>query len=181
VSAGCVHQKASVALASGFLLGSLAFGGGIEYAIGALSGILLSPDLDVDNGNLSNTVIRNRLGAIPEKAWDALWYFYRKSLKHGSELSHFPVVSTLFRLAYLYFFLLVIPYLILEIVAPGAWSIQQELQWWYQKIIEHYKIILGLMGSDLIHYVLDILTTEHVKKKKKIMIFGMPLASSTCK
>lgn len=184
MSAGCVHQKASVALGVGFLLGSLAFGNGIEYAAGALVGIMVMPDLDVDAGNISNTIIRNKLGRNGlgrwvEKGWNLLWYFYKKSLKHGSELSHFPVISTLFRLAYLFLFLLVIPYGVLEILAPGAWDIWSELHWWVMLAVKHYKIILGLMGSDLIHYVLDILTTEHAKQKK-VQIFGMPLASSKC-
>src|ERR1044072_3589381 len=116
MSSGCVHQKASVILATGFVLGSLAFGSGIEYATGALVGIMLNPDLDVDNGYICNHIMRNRIGKWASKVWDALWYFYRKSLKHGSELSHFPIVSTIFRLAYLYFFLLVVTYLLLSLV-----------------------------------------------------------------
>jgi uncharacterized metal-binding protein len=180
VSAGCVHQKASLALAGGFLLGSLAFGPGIEYAAGALVGIMLTPDLDVDKGYIGNKIIRNRMGWLAEKAWDGLWYFYRKSLKHGSELSHFPVVSTLFRLGYLFFFLIVIPYVILALVLPGAWNIGSELMWWIELGVRHYRVILGLMGSDLIHWALDVLTTEHAKRKK-VELFGMPLASSMCK
>jgi uncharacterized metal-binding protein len=181
MSAGCVHQKASVILGAGFLLGSFAFGPGLEYAIGSLVGIMLTPDLDVDGGYIGNTIIRNRMGLLAERAWDGLWYFYRKSIKHGSELSHFPIVSTLFRLAYVFFFLVVTPYTILALALPGAWDMGAELHWWIERIFSHYRIIVGLMGSDLIHYVLDTLTTEHVKQKAKPMIFGMPLASSMCK
>ena len=181
MSAGCVHQKASVILAASFLLGSLTLGPGVEYAAGALIGIMLTPDLDVDAGYLGNKIIRNKIGVWAEKIWDALWYFYRKSLKHGSELSHFPVVSTLFRLTYLYFSLLVIPYLILSLIVPGAWDIWSELAWWIELGAKHYRVILGLMGSDLIHWALDTLTKEHAKQKQKLMIFGMPLQSSYCK
>ena len=184
MSAGCVHQKASMALAGGFLLVSLVFGPGHEYVAGALLGIMLTPDLDVDNGYIGNVIIRERLGklgGLANKAWDGLWYFYRKSLKHGSELSHFPIISTIFRLGYLYLFLIVIPYIILAVAIPGAWSIQSELAWWLALSAKHYRLILALKGSDLIHWTLDILTTEHAKQKKKIMIFGMPLASSMCK
>lgn len=188
-------------LAGSFLLGSLAFGPGIEYAVGALVGIMLTPDLDVDAGNISNQIIREKIGGRPngkqkghpwfivrrrvawiaEKIWDGLWYFYRKSLKHGSELSHFPVISTLFRLGYLYLFTIIIPYTIFELALPGAWDMGAELHWWGNQFIGHYHIVLGLMGSDLIHWALDILTTEHKKQKIKPMILGMPLASSTCK
>ena len=156
------------------------FGPGIEYAAGALVGILIGPDLDVDKGNISNAIIRNRFGFWIERGWNLLWYPYRTSLKHGSFLSHFPVVSTVFRLAYLVFFVLVVPYTILELVVPGAWSVWDELWWWFLEVSKFYRVILGLMGSDLIHHVLDVLTTEHAKQKK-MEIFGMPLASGVCK
>lgn len=181
MSAGCVHKKASVLLASGFIISSSVYGiNGIEYAVGSLLGILLTPDLDVDAGNISNQIIRSRLGSWAEKGWDMLWYFYRRSIKHGSELSHAPVISTVFRLAYLFLFLLVVPYLILAVVLPGAWNVEIELRWWYTKIVEYHKVVFGLMGSDLIHWGLDILTTEHSKQKKQ-SIFGIPLASSVCR
>jgi uncharacterized metal-binding protein len=181
VSAGCVHQKASVILAGGFLAGSFFFGSGIEYAAGALVGILVGPDLDVDGGYIGNTIIRNRVGRWAEVGYNMLWYPYKKSLKHGSPLSHWPVVSSVFRLAYLFLFLLVFPYSLMELVVPGAWNIRMEIHWWLVLLSRHYQIILGLIGSDLIHWVLDVLTTEHAKQKQKMEIFGMPLASSVCK
>lgn len=182
------------------MAGSLFFGSGVEYAAGALVGILISPDLDVDAKNISNQIIREKIGGRPnakqkdkpwfvfrrrvawavEKVWDGLWYFYRESVKHGSPLSHFPVLSTLFRLAYLYLILIVLPYVAFALFLPGAWDIGVEIRWWNALAIRHYQIILGLIGSDVIHWGLDILTTEHAKQKKA-ELFGMPLASSTCK
>ena len=199
MSSGCVHQKASVFLAGGFLLGSLAFGSGIEYAAGALVGIMVGPDLDVDAKNISNQIIRDKIGGRPNarqkdkpwfivrrsvawavgKVWDGLWFIYRGSVKHGSPLSHFPVISTLFRLAYLFLILLVIPYATLALFFPGAWDIWSELRWWLALLVRHHQVVIGLMGSDLIHWTLDIPTTEHAKQKK-VQIFGMPLASSRC-
>lgn len=195
-----MHQKASIALAGGFLLGQLAFGPGMEYAAGALLGIMIGPDLDVDAKNISNQIIREKIGGKPsakqkakpwfiirgrvawaiEKVWDGLWFIYRGSVKHGSPLSHFPVISTLFRLAYLFLILLVIPYASFALLFPGAWDIGSEIRWWLELARQHHQVIIGLMGSDLIHWTLDILTTEH-KKKKAVQIFGMPLASSTCR
>jgi len=168
-------------LAGGFLLGSLVFGPGIEYAVGALVGIMLTPDLDVDGGYIGNKIIRSRFGSLAEKAWSGLWFLYRGSIKHGSELSHFPIVSTVFRLVYLYLILLVVPYTIIGLALPGAWDVAGEFRWWNGVILSHYRIILGLMGSDLIHWALDVMTTEHKKQTTKPMIFGMPLASSACK
>lgn len=172
-------------LAGGFIIHSLVIDthgidyATIEYAIGALVGILLTPDLDVDNGYIGNQIIRDRVGWIADKIWDGLWYFYRKSIKHGSELSHLPILSTIGRLAYLYLFVLVIPYAIFELVFHW-WSMGSELYWWNHQLVEHYRIIIGLMGSDLIHWALDILTTEHAKQKKATFL-GMALASSQCK
>jgi uncharacterized metal-binding protein len=177
------------------------WGPGIEYATGALVGIMLTPDLDVDAGNISNQIIRDKIGGKPnakqktkpwfvirywigygiEKGWDMLWYFYRRSLKHGSELSHFPVISTVFRLAYLFLFLLVIPYIILGLLLPGAWDVGMEIHWWLGIAAKHYRVFIGLVGSDMIHWTLDVLTKESAKKKAPIMILGMPLASNTCK
>lgn len=182
------------------MLGSLAFGPGIEYATGALVGIMLTPDLDVDAGNISNQIIREKIGGKPsakqkakpwfvirgrvawivEKVWDGLWFIYRGSVKHGSPLSHFPIISTLFRLAYLFLVLLVIPYATLALLFPGAWDIWSELRWWADLAVQHHQAIIGLMGSDFIHWGLDILTTEHAKQKK-VELFGMPLASSMCR
>ncbi len=165
-------------MVGGLVIGDLP--SAFSFGAGALVGIFVSPDQDVDSGNISNTLIRNRLGAWAERGWSVLWYFYRRSIKHGSELSHLPILSTLARIAYLYFFFIVIPYVIFGLVIPGAWSIGTELRWWNSRIIEHFRIIVGLAGSDLIHYFLDLLTSEHAKQKKK-EIFGLPLASSSCK
>lgn len=183
MSAGCVHSKASIILATGFIVGGLVFGdwrSAIEYGIGSLIGVFLSPDLDVDRTYIGNSILKKRVGTWAERGWSLLWYFYRGSIKHGSELSHLPILSTIVRFAYLYLFVIIFPYTIFELVAPGAWDVQTELSWWFTFLTSHYKLILGLMGSDLIHYVLDILTTEH-SKRKKLEIFGMPLASSSCK
>jgi uncharacterized metal-binding protein len=196
-----VHQKASIALAAGFALGQFAFQTpGIEYAIGALVGIMLTPDLDVDAGNIANQIIREKIGGKPSarqkdkpwfivrrgvawivgKAWDGLWHFYRKSVKHGSPLSHFPVISTLFRLAYLFLLLIVLPYFALAVFVPGAWDIGVEIRWWIDLAVRHHQVILGLIGSDVIHWGLDVMTKENSKNKNKTMILGMPLASNVC-
>ena len=164
MSAGTTHIKASVALAGGFLLGSFFFGNGIPYAIGSLVGILVSPDLDVDAGNVSNTLIKQKVGLYADMGWRGLWYQYSASIKHGSPLSHFPIIGTLGRVIYLFGFLIVLPYMLAEMLVPGAWNFWYEVGWWQELLVKNYKFILGLMGSDLIHYFLDILTKESTKK-----------------
>jgi Uncharacterized metal-binding protein len=156
VSSGKVHAISSVVLAGGFLAGGLILKDPscFEYAAGSLAGILLSPDLDVDAKNLSYKFFRKYK---TETLWSALWHFYRKSIKHGSELSHFPVVSTLGRLAYIFLFCITLPNLLLSFV---GWNFREETQWWYWQTLTHWKLWLGLAGSDFIHYVLDIATVQ---------------------
>lgn len=158
MSAGHVHTKASLFLAAGFL-----FTGGWSEAIGSLIGILITPDCDVDNGMISDRYIRQRVGWAMEKIWDGVWYFYRRSIKHGSELSHFPVLGTMGRILYLFFFLVVLPTGVLCFFLPLDFI--HEIQWWWRHMVGEWRVILGLMGADLIHYFLDILTTEHANKK----------------
>jgi uncharacterized metal-binding protein len=161
MSAGHVHTRACVILAAGFSVGILASQNiaDFQYVAGALTGIMLSPDLDVDAKNLSYTYIRKRLGRLPELAWTWLWHFYRKSIKHGSELSHFPVISTLGRLAYLFLFLVLLPSIVIH--ANYLPSVQAEVIWWFGKVCQYWRFILALMGADIIHWGLDIMTTEH--------------------
>jgi uncharacterized metal-binding protein len=66
----------------------------------ALSGFLVSPDLDVDNGNISNFYIRRWFKT--DIFWNVFWRPYRIGKKHRG-LSHIPVLSTLFRFLYLVF------------------------------------------------------------------------------
>lgn len=166
MSAGIVHARASM-----MLTGALALSvfichdwSVLQVAAGALLGTILSPDLDVDAGNLTNTIIRKRLGRPLELLWDFFWHPYRRSLKHGGEFSHFPVVSTLIRLAYIYFFLIIIPEIVLALLLP--YDFGYEMRWWllYYWILP-WRVWLGLMGADLIHWSLDVSTTEHKQKR----------------
>lgn len=161
MSAGHVHTKACLMLAGGFLVGTVFSRQpeDIQYVAGALAGIFVSPDCDVDSKFIAYKYIRQRLGKLAETAWNFLWYYYRKSIKHGSELSHVPIVGTTGRLLYLYCFGIVLPYVILCQVLPlDFWY---ELDWWSKHILVYWKIWIGLMGADLIHWALDIATTEH--------------------
>lgn len=126
-----------------------------EYAAGSLVGVVLTPDLDVDAGNISYTMARRvRLETI----WSALWHFYRSSIKHGSELSHFPVISTLGRLAYIFLFCVIIPNMILSWF---GWNFDYETHWWANFVVSRWRMILALMGSDFIHYILDVATVNN--------------------
>ena len=166
MSAGIVHRKASIILAIGFLLGGLFTldSGGVVRAIGSLVGIIATPDWDVDAGMIMDKTIRVNIGKWAEKIWDAFLYWYRRSLKHGSPLSHFPIVSTLGRIIYVFLFIIIIPHAIVYFIFSPAWDLMAVISWYWTKVMSHQNIIIGLMGSDIIHWGLDILTTEHKEK-----------------
>lgn len=103
MATGREHSAGTLGLAAGLGIGYF-----LGYAIdpvtipalilgSAFSGFLVSPDLDVDGGNISNYYIRKSFGT--DVFWNIFWRPYRIGKKHRG-LSHIPLLSTLFRLAY---------------------------------------------------------------------------------
>jgi uncharacterized metal-binding protein len=162
MSAGRTHQKASIILASGFSLGAIItlkpelF----QASIGALIGIMCSPDQDVDSGNIANKIIRTKVGRSFEFIWRLFWSPYSKSFKHGRFASHFPIFSTFVRIFYIIFMGMMPFYavyiLILNLTNYHIDLIQESL-WWGKMLFTSWYTI-GLIASDTIHYMLDKLT-----------------------
>ncbi len=147
---GIVHARASLALAaSAFGLGWGATGdyrNGLAGAFGCCLGILLTPDLDQESISTSEyALIKWTMGL--GFLWTLLWYPYARACKHRSFLSHFPVVSTLGRLAYLGLFVALGLYCGLTIPMPpanyAAWS------------------LVGLLMSDCAHWFMDVKWGDH--------------------
>ena len=111
----------------------------VAIGAGVLSGIICSPDLDVDAGHIGDTIIRKYFGLIVEKIIDVMLFPYRKIFKHRGFWSHFPVISTLIRLLYLSIWIGPIVYWL------GVWQWHPWMAWW----------IGGLMLSDAVHGALD--------------------------
>lgn len=162
MSTGKTHQAASLFLSAAFALGSLKHPELLQCSIGSLVGIILSPDQDVDNGNISNTIIKKQVGWFGEKVWRWFWNPYSASFKHGRFGSHLPVYGTFTRLFYI-FYILVVPIYLIYYVTLLFFSLhinlEQELVWWL-KFMFYSWITFGLCASDLIHFFLDILTTN---------------------
>lgn len=133
--------------------------------MGSLAGIIFTPDLDVDKGFIGDAIIRKKAGWFAEKIWDGLWYWYRRSLKHGSPLSHLPVISTYGRIAYLFLLLILIPHSVFYFTFSPEWDLMYVSNWYWNKITLQEKFIFGLMVSDTIHWTLDVCTTEHKETK----------------
>lgn len=95
-------------------------------------GLILTPDLDSDNGCIAYYHLR-RVSPILERIWYYIWWPYSRMFQHRSFITHWPVVSTAFRLAYILWPL----WLIFGFFLPPAW------------------VFVGLCISDIIHWVMD--------------------------
>jgi len=143
VPSGKVHSIACLAVAGVSASATFLVGGEWTQAVamgaGAVSGILLSPDLDVDSGHIGDAIIRKYFGLIVEKIIDVIVFPYRKICKHRGFLSHSPILSTLIRLLYLSIWFGPIVYWL------GWWKWYPWMAWW----------VVGLMLSDAVHGALD--------------------------
>jgi len=99
-------------------------------AAGCFTGLLLTPDLDTDDGSLADYFTRGA-GRLVYNAWWLYWWLYRK-LPHRSFLSHAPIVSTLIRIGYAF--------------------------WWLFFLGYHLppEFLIGLMTADILHYLMDL-------------------------
>lgn len=103
---GRVHSMATILLAgaAGFTtyqLHLLDQPHAIAMACGSMAGLLLTPDLDVDTGCVSDDWARSVVGRGPALFWWLVWRPYSALIPHRSPLSHFPILGTVLRLGYL--------------------------------------------------------------------------------
>lgn len=141
---GRTHSTATIFLAAG--LGAAAYYHGWPIAPligGALAGLVLTPDLDVRGGSISNHLVRRSAGCLVGGIWRLFWLPYSHFFHHRSALTHFPVISTAIRLLYLFGIPLLIWYLVKGVLLLPA------LPWW------GIWAVYGLMAADGIHWVLD--------------------------
>lgn len=104
MSDGRVHTAVTVGVSAGIIAGTFLSHLGIEYipaaVIGCLTQIVMSCDLDVDEGYIGNFYMRK----IGLNWWyELFWYPYKIGFKHRSFWSHTPIISTILRLCYLLF------------------------------------------------------------------------------
>ena len=103
--------------------------------LGVLLETFLSPDLDVDKGYIGF----RWLGPLGP-AWRLFWLPYALIVKHRSPFSHWPVLGTAIRVAYLGIpAVIVLRWLEFDLTIPQA-------------IV---PLLHGLLLGDLLHYLLD--------------------------
>jgi uncharacterized metal-binding protein len=118
------------------------------YIAGNLAGIMLTPDLDVDAGNFTDTIIR-KVSSKAQWVWRRFWTPYAVLLPHRGKLSHFPVLSTLVRLGYI---LTVINLLnaIIHVVLSIFGEVDTVFLWWW-----NWSFFFGLCHVDAVHWAAD--------------------------
>lgn len=129
---------------------------------GTLAGLVLEPDLDIDQITMSERRVYNLwspLGTL----WRWLWFPYAYSIPHRSHLSHMPVLGTAIRLLYLW---LTITAVIVTFSMPGLFllgnpNLSFVAEWFeFWKMVPGEYLILfcvGLVVSDFGHWVADAL------------------------
>lgn len=109
--------------------------------VGILSGLILSPDLDIDEGFLGLHHLRRIpiIGKPLSLAWRVFWLPYSKIVKHRSVISHSIFFGTVLRVGYLALPILILNYLGLPAHLPDKFG-----QWF-----------VGICLSDALHIILD--------------------------
>ena len=109
-------------------------------AAGALSGIILSPDLDVDTGFIGFGKLRSVrfIGGPAAFVWEWFWKPYAVTFAHRSTTSHGLIISTAIRICYL-----AIPFFVANI--------------WVEMTIPAWlgRAIIGLIIVDCLHILMD--------------------------
>lgn len=154
---GEIHTLDTLVVSSLCAGGGPALGLGGEatglLVFGALTGLVMNPDLDVDSGSDAFNVVRSLGGPVLAAIWRAFWFPYAKLASHRSFWSHFPVVSTFIRVVYLAVF-----------IVPAVLGILSYLEWPRPELGQLIPLgywFLGLVLSDTVHFVHD-----HLARRK---------------
>lgn len=118
------------------------------YIAGNVVGILVGCDLDVDAGNISDTIIR-RVSPTAQWIWRKFWTPYSLALPHRSTLSHFPVLGTLVRLGYILVSVNMV-FLIGRFVLSFFVVVDTVFIFWWS-----WSFFFGLVHVDTVHWLAD--------------------------
>ena len=133
---GRIHTITTIGLAVG---SACAFEPALT--VGIVSGLILSPDLDVDDGFIGLYHLRRIpvVGKLLSFAWRIFWWPYSKVVPHRSAISHSILFGTCLRVGYL-----VLPILVLNYFGLPVYLLAKFGQWF-----------IGLCLSDALHIILD--------------------------
>lgn len=129
------------------------------YIAGNVVGILIGCDLDVDAGNISDTIIR-KVSPTAQWIWRKFWTPYSLALPHRSTLSHFPVISTLVRVGYITVGLNLL-LLFGWVIARMAGLVDSVSFIW----LWNWSFFWGLVHADTVHWMAD----QFIKGKEQFI------------
>jgi uncharacterized metal-binding protein len=115
----------------------------LAVAGGALAGLVLTPDLDIDGGCISDDIVRQSTGRPVSWLWWLFWRPYGLLIPHRSRLSHLPLMGTALRLAYIS----ILPALLLWFAGDAI--PRPDFPIWSPWAIG------GLILADTLHYIMD--------------------------
>ncbi len=120
----------------------------LALCAGLAAGYVLSPDLDLAEGNISLANLRRIPGVGPVLAWvwRVVWWPYGLLVPHRSRLSHLPVFSTAIRFGYLWLWLVLL-------------NIPIRIHFEADTVVGLF-VFIGLSVSDLAHWWVDRADTE---------------------
>jgi len=154
LSSGKTHARTSLVLAAPVGVAVAVWtrdpAAGVCAALGCASGVVLSPDLDVDHKTESEEQV-SRWGPLFGIVFMTWWLPYALVMRHRSFWSHFPGISTTIRVLYAFWWL-----------APLSFAIRQTpgvLFWWFS-----LWYVVGLTISDTAHWVQDGMPVKVNKK-----------------
>ncbi len=116
-------------------------------ALGCLSGVLISPDLDMAGRTISESIVL-RWNILLGRLWVLLWLPYALIHKHRG-LSHVPIFGTMSRILYIALCYVGLHYF-LQPYYPFDLLVWPQLYW-----LEILVFATGLAISDLGHWALD--------------------------
>lgn len=149
---GKVHTALTLATLSGVVAPYLVvnlYGNEYLYAGGVVAGLLVTPDLDIDKGNFSDTILR-RVSLPAQLFWRVAWTPYGKAIPHRSHLSHFPFLGTLLRIGYIFLVINIINGLAFFIMHSFGLVDTVSIAWLWD-----WSFFFGLCHADIIHWAVD--------------------------
>jgi len=159
MSSGKTHGRATlllvapVAIASVIIFPTDPLLSVIVGAVGCATGLIIDPDLDIESITMSEWRMIKKL-SIFGMLWAALWYPYAVLIPHRSPLSHWPILGTAGRAAYIFLLAKFIA-VIFGVSLPIMAIINQPVfvVWFF-----------GLAMADTAHFVMDVISSRLKRK-----------------
>ena len=107
---GRTHALATLAAGSAGMVALAISGdyiGAAGWASGAMLGLIMTPDCDVDDGFYGLAVLRE-VSPLLSVAWQWYWKPYARIVSHRSIISHGVIIGTFTRLVYAFWWFLLI-------------------------------------------------------------------------